>query len=350
MEEIKNIPEESDENNENNENNDNNDNIDNSNISVGKNKNNPNIEINLQHEQIIEEYLEIINKTENKLITTQLIAMVSFAVYLLFLTAFLSIDAPPNYLYTLIPSFTGVISLNASMNLYIRIIDIYSEAKNYMGSGKKVKSVSLSSIISYISINLVTFLTLGYLFSVTAKVQKIIEIELNLINIPFYIILGICLFYLLFFLPAMVKDRAIWPIVLCLTIFIAIFSFLVAFTVIFDKILVNMPYLYAFIPLFGLIAVLYIWSLYQLFNNESKEDLFAKISRLMTIFLMSGFIIITPLKLDGIIQIYNWAVMLFPITAYVLFFSERVKTLYFNEDEDNDVKPAGSYPNSEASV
>jgi hypothetical protein len=304
------------------------------NENIDEKENLSNIELEVQHEKILDDYLDLIDKTEKRIKIPQLIATISFAIYLIFLTIFLSIINPPNYLFTLIPSLIGIVSLTLVMNLYIKLIDIYSEAKGFIETGKK-QGINVASLISYFTINIVAIGIIFYLITVTMKAQHIIMAQMNLLNIPIYIIFGVGIFYFLFFLPAMIKDGAVWSIILYLLFAFSGFSFLILVSMIIDQ-TVEWSYIYAFCSIWPAFLTLLIFTISQ-FCSGKEEHIFGKISKLIATFLLLCFIVVLPMKLDKYIDIFNWALMLFPLTSYMMFFSERIKSMFFSEDQTPEI-------------
>jgi len=299
------------------------------------------IDLEIDNEKIIDDYLEQIDKLEKGIKVPQVIAITSFAIYLIFLTVFLSINdthIKVNYLYTLIPSLIGMVSLTIVMNLYIRLIDVYAQAKSFIET-KKSDGVNIASLISYFTINITALGIICYLVTLTMKVQQFIIVPMNIINIPVYLIFGVILFYFLFFLPAMIKDNATWSIIFFFSFTFCGFGFILAVSMLIDHTL-YFSYLVAFAILWIPLFILQAWTIEQIFSKDEPESvrqssLYGKVMRLFMVFLIVLFAVLLPLKLEGNIVFQNWALMLLPLLAYLMLFSERIKTWFYTEDKND---------------
>jgi len=289
------------------------------------------IDLESKTEKVIDDYLEKIDKIEKGIRLPTVVAITSFLIYFIVLAVFISIKNPPNYLYTLIPSLVGMVSLTIVMNLYIKLINTYSDAKDYIEAGSNTE-VNIASMISYFAINMTAVGVVCYLVSITMKAEQLLPVQMNILNIPIYIVCGFGVFYFLFFLPALIKDKAIWSIVIFSLLLIGVFSFILFISMIIDK-TEAYNYTMAFSSLWIPLLILQIWTCTQFCNSNGQQVIFDKISKVILVFTLLTFSVLLPLKLDGFIDTFYWVLMLLPISGYSIFYSEKLRSMFTIEEQ-----------------
>lgn len=168
------------------------------------------ININFQYEKIFMLHIDQITCLENTQFWTQLISIFTFAVFLTMATIKAQYsNSSFLYVYLLIPACITVIAMTIWANCYLKLKGIFDKAHEIVKE-EAHESCSFGTFISYVCLNLISACTLTYIILLTIKLDHFPGLAyagFNLIAIPFYILVGIAVFYFIFILPAFIQNK-----------------------------------------------------------------------------------------------------------------------------------------------
>jgi len=217
--------------------------------------------------------------------------------------------------------------------MYIKLIDNYTQAKSLIQNGI-YEDTNLASFLSYFALNTSSVGVIIYLFTVYLKIEGILTTQMNIISTPIYVTFGVMLFYTIFILPAMIKDKALWAIVL---LFVFIFNGFGLFLMLSFTIDSNfqIKFIFSFIFVICPFTVLLIYSVCQFFITQ--HEIANKLAFLFLSVMLEIASMLLPLALDNMISVKIWIVLILPLFAYMVFLGEKIVSMFIsNEEEDKD--------------
>ena len=292
-------------------------------------------EINPNLLKIIEKHQDTITNITNTINFSELIGYVSFLVFLLMLTIRLASNMSFNWLFLLAPALTCLISFTILLNAYLKLKDLFDESENENFEDEKTNS-SLGSILSYFCLNTASLCAFVYLILLSLKLQIIISINFNEAGIPIYVLFGIAVFYYIFILPAFIKNRLIFPLLMFGLYIISSFIFFVLLNMKLDKNMQGGYYSLVFLSMLITISFHMLFYTYLLVKS-AKNNFLNYISNLVALLLLLLGLLLIGLKLDSVITIDNWVPMVLVIFAYMILVSDKIYALFDkSEGESNN--------------
>jgi hypothetical protein len=278
-------------------------------------------EINSNLMKILEKNAEKINTISALITGAEIIGYSFFFVFLILLTIRLSENFNFSWLFLLIPSLITIISFTFEMNLYLKIKDLFTEGSQI----EEKNSSSLGSILSYFSLNTGSLCLIIYLILFVLKLDKITQMSFNVVSIPFYMLIGILLFYYIFIFPAFLKNKMLLELFIIGLYLFSLFLFIMLINIKIDT-QSDVQFCYLALSLLSVIVLNIIYFIYSIISN--RNEIINDITNLSTILLIFISIILTCLKLDKVIFLENWIPLTLLIFSYLIFVSNKIFMLF----------------------
>ena len=282
-----------------------------------------NLEEDEFYDKIMNLYYEKINTMSKWIQIGTNVGMISFLIFLGLLFAKVSNSEFPTFVL-LIFALTTLIFYTIVGNLYLAIKDILDKVEN------NNDYIQLGSKISYFCLNTSAACGLCYLILLTLKIDNVIQGEFNLIALPFYIFMGISLFYAIFIFPAFVEAKLIVELVLLMLYIISGFIFAFLLNLKLDKAL-DSNYNLIFIPVYFVLGFHAFVTSFNLFLTKMSF-----IQSLMSLFAIVGFlcsIVLLGLKLDNIFITTCTPVLVCWIVTYLLVAIPKFYEVNFSDED-----------------
>ena len=253
----------------------------------------------------------------------KIVSSVMFLLFLIILTVNISVKNGRNWYYVLAPAILTVIFITILVNYYLNIQNILDNLES--------SEVNIGTLISYFCLNIVSINLIIYLVLLCLKMEGIINSSLSIIAIPIYIIFGVCFFYFIFILPALIQTKMYFEILLIISYVINLFIFLIVINSKYDSnsnaLLSNL-----LIPLWIALSFHIAYMTYNVIINDEQ------IVNYISSFLILGIIITVTIliccKNDYNVQIDNWIFGVLVILAYHFFLIEKIYQFYWKVDQE----------------
>ena len=291
-------------------------------------------EVNSNLMKILEKNAEKINTISALITGAEIIGYSFFFVFLILLTIRLSENFNFSWLFLLIPSLITIISFTFEMNLYLKIKDLFTEGSQI----EEKNSSSLGSILSYFSLNTGSLCLIIYLILFVLKLDKITQMSFNVVSIPFYMLIGILLFYYIFIFPAFLKNKMLLELFIIGLYLFSLFLFIMLINIKIDT-QSDVQFCYLALSLLSVIVLNIIYFIYSIISN--RNEIINDITNLSTILLIFISIILTCLKLDKVIFLENWIPLTLLIFSYLIFVSDKIFMLF----ESKNIEDAAASSN-----
>jgi hypothetical protein len=283
-----------------------------------------------EYMKIYESELERINRISNVIRFSQLVGIFAFLSFLVLLTIRVSKNFEFSIFYLLIPAIVTLVSFTIMLNMYLKLKDIFDEKEK---KDDEDNNSQIGSILTYFTLNTVALSVFIYLLLICLRVENIIESLWNVVSIPFYVTLGIGIFYWIFLLPAFIQNKLYAEIITIFTYLICSFAFLILLNLKLDKNFTG-AYFNVFIPLLFAFGLNLISCLVNFFVNKLK--FLPKLPEIIFFVLTLIALILVPMRLDANKNYYDyWLPGLFFTTGYCFIIFEKTISL-ITEEEDND--------------
>jgi hypothetical protein len=263
-------------------------------------------------------------RLEKRMTISQTLAFFSIFIFLIMVCIQVKMRSI-QYLYFLLPILVGIISFTIYMNSYLRTKDIFENSKKLIFTGvEKTENCSLSSFITYTSVNIIALFLIFYSVSLSLKLDNISifrDVEFNLLAVPIYLSLSILIFYFIFISPALFSNKYYFEIALISSYLIGGFIFFILINTKLDR-GGNYTYLLAFIPIIIPFSLHFIHALYDSFNAVLSDDpvnvigldtIILKFNFFLSISFILASSILIPMQLDK----HQGAFKQFPMDDYV---------------------------------
>jgi hypothetical protein len=285
-------------------------------------------EINPNLLKILEKNAEKINTISTLINTSEIIGFIFLFVFLLLLTIRLSVNFNFSWLFLLIPVLITTISFTFQMNLYLKLKDIFTEG--FQAEEKKTNS--LGSNLSYFCVNAGSLCLIIYFILFSLKLDNITKMNLNEVSIPFYILMGILIFYYIFIFPAFLKNKMLLELFIIGLYLISFFLFIFLINLKIDS-QSSVQYFYLAFSLLFVMVLNIAYYIYSIISN--RNDIINDVTNLVSILLLFNSIIITCLKLDKVIFLENWIPLTLMIFSYLIFISDKIFMLFESKNMED---------------
>jgi hypothetical protein len=234
-----------------------------------------------------------------------------------------------SYSYPLIFALISIISYSISLNIYLKLQDLIQDEILKL---KNEQTFNIGSLLSYLSFNIIGLCLCFYLILITLRLEGVLPgSNWNTLAVPMFISCGICLFYIIFILPAFLTNRLYMELGTIFVYFISAFVFLILFNLKLDKEL-DITFMKAFMPLIIAFSLNFGFCLILLFAKGN--NLKGKFLYLCSVVILLTISIITPLKLDEIVILPGWVCVLLLFFAVFLLTYEDLSGLFISQEEE----------------
>jgi hypothetical protein len=240
-----------------------------------------NYDLNECQKEALDE-LSRINKSQNISFLISLFSLLIFFIMLAIKVENLTKDDKPKknqylFIYLLIPAYMAIIAITIYSNYLIRMKDLAEHIEN--GTKANSKGFSLGNVLFYVCLNISCACFLIYITLLAIKLDNfnvLLHIQFNVISIPFYILLGIVIFFFIFTIPAIIYSKLYF--VMCV-LSLYIISLFISFLLINLKADGNLKSSFMIIlsPLFVAFITHIIYSIHKMieeFDETFKYNLF----------------------------------------------------------------------------
>lgn len=303
--------------------------------------------------KLFKDYLENLQKCEDKIKIFQTIGYILTALFaLMFVIKFFFINAKAfKFYYFLIPSILAVVSFTISLNFFLKLKQLIEKEEEEILNAKqaclgnpnvngipigKYFDMTLGNFLSFFSLNFIALLICTFFILLSLRLEgKLGSMAFNAIFIPLYMSLGIMFFYFIFILPAFIMHKYFWGFVLFASYLTNSVIFLILLSIKIDN-ETKHTYYHVFIPVFVAVGLHFIYCLCEVFVGENKFLLRILYFISITIFYSAVFYLTVILHKKEYKQLLN-VFILFAIST-ALYSIEKIISLHTPPPEENHEK------------
>jgi hypothetical protein len=237
-----------------------------------------------------------------------------------------------SWFYLLPLALGSILAYTTFLNMYLKLQDILHEELAKLKN--EDSSINIGSILSYFSLNVSSLCFCLYVLLTCLKLKGVITTEWNVMAIPIFISCGICLFFLIFILPAFLTNKLYIELVTIFIYFLATFMFLIFINLKLDT-EIGSTYKQVFLPL--ILAFSLHLGFCFIVLVTSKEGLRLKAIYTLAIAILLTVAVITPLSLDKEIMMPAFVATLLVLSAVLLLVYEDLSALFSPNSEDDEI-------------
>jgi hypothetical protein len=235
--------------------------------------------------------------------------------------------------YILLPFLlASILAYTTFLNMYLKLQDIIHEEIAKIKN--EDSSINIGSLLSYFSLNVSSLCLCVYVLLATFKLDGLIQTEWNVLAIPIFISCGVCLFFLIFILPAFLTNKLYYELVTIFIYFLANFMFLIFINLKLDK-EIGSKFKQVFLPLILAFSLHLGFCFILLFT--SKDGFKTKMINVLAVSMLLAVSVIIPLRLDNEIQIPAWVMPMMVLVAVLLLTFEDIYLLIAPGAEDEEI-------------
>lgn len=313
--------------------------------------------------KIYEDNLDKITNSAKKMQISQLISIITFLCFLIILAIKLCPFSKFSWLYLLIPLIISVVSVVISLNMFLELKGIIDQADLKKQTSQKGNSFSYA-LLNCTGFFVIVFIILLMLY-LDGKISS--RVDLNMIFIPFYFGITLCIIYAVFISPAFVHNGLYSELIILFCFLFSSFLFCALLALKINNYKKAFKFFYVFIPAYFFVGLTFVYLLFNCFmnlkndpkknpNNNSKRDFVSNCVYVIgTVFVFVGCLLV-QLKNDNLIKNHeNFIEIIMYILGFCCWTGENMINMInllfdFSEKDEEDIENNNFQENNQNNI